>query len=286
LVEHCATIGLRPTLITNGQILARQENVARFKEDGVFDFLCSVHALEETYNEVTCARKGWQDLLQCIRNLNELDIPWRANCTMIAQNIAQLPRIARFVHENQGRVLNLISFNPFYEWERLQATGFQARHSEIAPHLKEALGYCDRVGLEANVRYFPFCLMVGHEDKCYNFQQLSYDSHEWNFQTWSFAERAFEHRLRSDTRRWIQANGMSILRHVVQKEKFNRFWAALIARKLYRRGRPCKRCGIRTLCDGFTKQYARRFGYSEAIPYAKKITDPTFFISRQHKIVD
>ena len=38
---------------------------------------------------------------------------------------------------------------------------FQARHSEIAPYLIEALEICDRVGYEVNVRYFPLCMMNG-----------------------------------------------------------------------------------------------------------------------------
>ena len=181
LLDYCNSIGLIPSLITNVQVLHREDRARAFKEHGVYDFLCSVHALGDTYNELTQTKNGWDMLVKWIDNLNRLDIPWRVNCTMMKTNMTQLRDIAQWVHERGARVINFINFNPFEEWQSKMDIDFQARHSQISPYLIEALEYCDKVGLEANVRYFPFCWMKGHEEKCYNFQQLSYDPHEWDF---------------------------------------------------------------------------------------------------------
>jgi len=184
LVRHCNEIGLRPTLITNMQALAQKDQAKEFKESGVFDFLCSVHNLYEDYDAVTQKDGAFQSVEKAIDNLNELGIPWRANCTMVKTNMGLLKDIAEWCHERKARVINFIEFNPFYEWRKMKAIDFQAKHSEIAPHLVKALEYCDSVGLEANVRYFPHCLLPGHEEKSYNFMQLPYDSHEWDFASW------------------------------------------------------------------------------------------------------
>ena len=171
LITFCNEIDLKPTLITNVQALAKEDRVKKFKDRGIYDFLCSVHALENTYNDIIQSKHGWKNLTEGIENINKHAIPWRANCTMTRLNMGQLKSIAQWVKDRNGRIINFINFNPFEEWKSKMDIDFQARHSEIGPLLMEALQHCDRIGLEANVRYFPFCHMKGHEEKCINFQQ-------------------------------------------------------------------------------------------------------------------
>jgi MoaA/NifB/PqqE/SkfB family radical SAM enzyme len=287
LVAYCRDIGLRPTIITNTQKLADPAVVSRYVDHGLFDFLCSVHAIGSVYDDITQARDGWSRLEKAIENLNDAGVPWRANCTLTRPVIPQLEEVARFVDSRHGRVLNFISFNPFYEWEEKGAGDFQARHSEIRPHLVRALEHCDRVGLEANVRYMPFCMMKGHEEKCYNFQQLSYDSHEWSYATWVFSERG----LFDPKTRWLwrvaAGNGIRWLGRALGEERAFRLWALKNRRSLYRQGDPCAECGLRRICDRFTKQYADRYGFEEADPYLDlDVSDPLHFITRQEKVVD
>ena len=82
--------------------------------------------------------------------------------------------------------MNFIAFNPFED----QETGIRthdnvARYSEIKPKLTEAMDILEEASIECNVRYVPLCIgEERHRKNFYNFQQLPYDHHEWDYQSW------------------------------------------------------------------------------------------------------
>jgi MoaA/NifB/PqqE/SkfB family radical SAM enzyme/SAM-dependent methyltransferase len=272
LLDYCNEIDLKPTLITNVQALAKEDKVKQFKDHGVYDFLCSVHALGDTYSELVQSRRGWKNLTEGIDNINKYEIPWRANCTMTRINMDQFKDIAQWVKDRNCRIINFINFNPFEEWKSKMDIDFQARHSEIGPRLVEALDHCDRIGLEANVRYFPFCHMRGHEEKCINFQQLSYDPNEWDFCSWYAPETRAPADKLPDSVRMAASNDEELHQFVAQAQK----------RALYVQSGACTQCSHFAICDGFTCQYHSRFGMEEAAPYqGPRLTDPATFIARR-----
>lgn len=277
LLDHCRKIDLRPSLITNTISLADADKVKKFQDHGVYDFLCSVHALTENYDMVTARKGAWKKLEQAVTNFGKVGMRWRTNCTMTSLNMRQLKRIAEFSFLNGSRAINFISYNPFYEWAQKMDIDFQARHSEIAPHLMEALDYCRKVGLEANVRYFPLCMMKGFEESAYNYPQLSYDPHEWDYCSW------FSDKTRNPASK--------LAKHYVDmaddEEKLHLYLAAITKFVGFDCNKTCRHCAAGAICDGFANQYARRFGISEMEPYTGSlITDPTHFIVNQKKIVD
>ena len=277
LAEHCREIGLRPSLITNAIILANMEKLRELRDHGVHDFLCSVHGLGDVYESITNRQGLWSKLTRAMANLDKAEMKWRANCTMTAINKHQLKEIAEFVFQNGARIINFISYNPFYEWAAKTDIDFQARHSEIAPYLAEALEYCDEAGLEANVRYYPFCLTKGHEEKCHNYSQLSYDPHEWDFCSW-FSEKTKNPSSKMPYYFNLMADN---------KEELHLFFAQKTKHVSYFRNQICAGCSMGFLCDGFTNQYAGRFGIGEMRPHTGDyITDPAHFIIRQRKVDD
>lgn len=272
LLDFCNRIDLKPTLITNVQALANEDRVKQFRDHGVFDFLCSVHALGNTYNEIVQSRHGWNNLTEGIENLNKHGIPWRANCTLTRLNMDQLKDIVQWVKDRNCRIINFINFNPFEEWKAKMDIDFQARHCEIGPRLVQALEHCDRIGLEANVRYFPFCHMKGHEEKCINFQQLSYDRNEWDFCSWYAPEtRAPSDKLPDSVR--VAASS---------EEELHHFIAQCLKKGMYVQNGPCLQCSHFLICDGFTRQYHSRYGMEEAAPFRGPILmQPAIFIVRR-----
>jgi MoaA/NifB/PqqE/SkfB family radical SAM enzyme len=277
LLDHCDTIGLRPSLITNMQALRDEEKVKRFRDHGVYDFLCSIHGLGDVYNHITATRHGWENILQATANLNRNGVRWRTNCTTVNTNMRQLKDIARYAYENGARAINYISYNPFYDWATKIDIDFQARHSEIAPFLIEALDYCDEVGLEANVRYMPFCMLRGHENKSYNYSQLSYDHHEWDYASW-YSDRT--QNPSSKLPGWMA-------RLIPDAEALHLYLGQRTKAVGFARPAVCRQCALGFICDGLTNQYARRFGTDECAPYVgPTVLDPTHFISTQLKVVD
>lgn len=277
LLDYCKEINLIPTLITNMQVLENLEKVKQFKEHGVYDFLCSIHALGDRYDLLTQKKGAWSKLVRAVENLQDCAMKWRVNCTMTETNRPQLQKIAKISYKNGARAINFINYNPFYEWAQKMDIDFQSTHSDIQPYLKEALDYCDEVGLEANVRYYPFCKMKGHEDKCYNYSQLSYDPHEWDFCSW-WSDKTCNP---SDK---ISEDLMKLMEN---EEDFRLFIAQKVKNQGFCQGDACRFCAAGFICDGFTNQYVNRFGMEEMEPYeGKVILDPKWFINNQEKVID
>ncbi len=64
------------------------------------------------------------------------------------------------------------------------------RYSEVATALNKALDILEAGGVEANVRYYPICIVEPrHRKSIYDFQQLPYDPHEWDYDSWTWTGR-------------------------------------------------------------------------------------------------
>ncbi|MCH8205150.1 MAG: hypothetical protein IID09_08290, partial [Candidatus Hydrogenedentes bacterium] len=201
-----------------------------------------------------------------------------------------------------------------------------ARYSDIKPRLTEAMDLLDEAGMECNVRYLPLCMAEErHRRNFYNFQQLPYDHHEWDYQSWMwtglqpqrmeggdlvppfrigpFADRVFrgnaemirDNYKRRPLRGKIRFTGQHFLCQIAQtvqgKETIYREEAkkrATIELK-YQYHDACGRCAMRNICDGFHGDYADLHGTSEATPIdegTKAVENPLHYIRKQVKIVE
>ena len=280
LVKHCNTIGLRPSMITNGIILSKEKKVIELKKAGVFDYLLSVHGLDEVYDYSVDLKGGFELQKKAVKILNNQNIPFRVNVTITKFNTPQLVDIAKYAKRINAKVVNFICFNPFYEWRNISGIDFQEQHTAIAMQLKKSLDYLRENRVEANVRYFPFCLLKHYEEHQFNYSQLPYDSHEWDFISWLKRTNPMH-------------QGLYLFNRLVFKDKkqapkkvYSKF-ALAVATKNYKKEQKCKKCSMNYLCDGLTNQYFNRFGDVELEPYSgKTIKDPTNYIKRQYKIID
>lgn len=185
LIQYCHEIGLYPTLITNGLSLAKPGRLEKFKEAGVRDFLVSLHGLGETHDEVVCRKGASTKIITAIERMIELDIPFRFNCTMSKPVVVQLPEIARKAVEYGANAVNYLAFNPFADQKGKRVAENVATYTDIKPYLTEAMDILDEHDIECNVRYLPICIAEPrHRKNFFNSQQLTYDHHEWNYESW------------------------------------------------------------------------------------------------------
>lgn len=181
LVAYCSQIGLKPTLITNGVMLAKKDVCQRLKDAGVYDFLFSIHGIGETYDKIVGLPGGSAKQMQALANLREVGIPFRLNCVLSKPVVDQLPKLAELTFSSGARAMNFIAFNPFVD----QTSGKRnsdtvATYAEVMKVLTPILDEFDRRNVECNVRYFPFCVFEErHRKFSQNFQQIVYDLHEW-----------------------------------------------------------------------------------------------------------
>jgi MoaA/NifB/PqqE/SkfB family radical SAM enzyme len=264
IVRHAADIGLRPTIITHGMHLAEMDRARAFADAGVHDFLVSIHGIGDTVREIHGrGRDNYAKQMAALDNLRALGIPFRFNVTMIKDNLAELEAIAGLAGEKGARVVNFLTFNPYFEWAADPEISFQARHSEIAPHLARAIDRCTALGVEANVRYMPPCQLPGREAHVYTGYQLPYDPHEWDYNSWYDTG----HEGTPDPDWYLDASHR-------QQQRHN-----------YSHVPACESCALRKICDGFHTQYVARWGGDEAKPYdGSPVDDPTHFVKQQRKI--
>jgi pyruvate-formate lyase-activating enzyme len=264
IVAHAAEIGLRPTVITHGMHLADLDRARAFAEAGIHDFLVSIHGIGDTVREIHGrGRDNFARQLAALDNLRTLGIPFRFNVTMIRDNLTELEAIAELAGTSGARVVNFLTFNPYFEWANQPEIPFQASHSEIAPYLAKAIDRCTQLGVEANVRYTPPCQLPDREAHVYTGYQLPYDTHEWDYNSWYDTG----HQGSPPPDWYLEASQQQQQRHH------------------YVQVPACGDCALRQVCDGFHAQYVARWGGGEAKPYpGPLVTDPLHFIQHQRKI--
>ena len=189
LCRYCADIGLHPTLITNGIALYRRRNVEDLKAAGVRDLLISVHALREVYDDIVGFAGGSTKQMRGIDNCVAVGLPFRFNAVLSKKAIPQFEEIAHLAVAKAARAVNFLAFNPFEDQAKggKRTTENVPRYSDVTPHLNAALDILEAGGVEANVRYYPICIVAPrHRKSIYDFQQLPYDPHEWDYNSWTW----------------------------------------------------------------------------------------------------
>ncbi len=325
LIRHCREIGLVPTLITNGLVLNRPGVLEQYRAAGLRDFLVSLHGVEEVHDEVVGVKGAYAKIIASIERMRDLRIPFRFNCTMSKPVVKVIPQVAEKAVQYGALAVNFIAFNPFSD----QLSGHRRadtvpRYSEIKPQLTKAIDLLEASGIEANVRYLPLCMAERrHRKNFYNFQQLSYDVHEWDYQSWLWTMMSTQMMgggnplppmmLGPGCRRIYKAPSDRMRDHyerrpLVQGAKFKAQHLLASLQQLvngkaamyraealerasldcgYQYGDACSRCNLRSICDGFHGDYAEFFGTGEAVSVTDvpHTEDPVTFIRAQEKVV-
>jgi len=328
LTRYCHDIGLYPTLITNGLVLAKPGALEAYQDANVRDFLVSFHGIGEVHDQVVGRSGAYDKLIGAVERMQALDVPVRFNCTMSEPVVPLLPEIAKKAIQFGAYVVNYIAFNPFGD----QTTGHRTsknvpRYADINVRLTESIDMLEAAGIEVNVRYLPICIAEPrHRKNFYNFQQLPYDTHEWNFDSWQWtmtgpqmgrpdvgpsptsrlgwgASRIY--RPSDDAlsrlflvRRPVATRLVFGAQHAAARLNAALYGKPAIYRKearvraecdcQYKYHALCKECAARNVCDGFHGDYAELFGTDEARPIndLAPTDDPCFFIREQEKFVE
>jgi len=324
LIRYCNDIGLHPTLITNGVALAKRERAAAFKESGVRDFLVSVQGLGPVYDDIVGMQDGWIRQMEGLRNMVELQIPIRFNCVLSKPVVEQLPQVAELAIKTGAYVVNFLTYNPVEDQGQGDKRSIDnvARISELSGPLGEALDTLEAAGVEANVRYAPMCAVEPqHRKSVHTFHQLSYDSHEWDFASWSWSGRQPQRMaagpldppsvlrpqllmgsLRQSARKMAHVRGLKGLMRAGHRVT-ERMLSLLMSEKThvysnnaqmraqddgYRQVPACKSCDLRSICCGVHGDYTQMFGSDEviAVDEGGLVDDPNYYTRHQRKYVE
>jgi uncharacterized Fe-S cluster-containing radical SAM superfamily protein len=308
LIDYCNTIGLFPSLITNALLLDRKEKVREYQKAGVRDFLVSVHGLGPVHDWAVGLDGAHARQMKALRNLIEVGIPFRINTVMTSASITHLPQVAKLAVRTGASVVNFLTFLPFSD----QATAGARtapnlpRYSDAAGPLADALDLLSETRVEANVRFFPHCLLPArHRKSCFNLQQLPYDHGEWDFASlaWTSSRpqrerncdpspptklavermpdwlRHLERRLAAFPllRRIAVKAAVRVLRVLLKRKQrrpslqardgpYREFARALASGTGYTYAPNCAACDAQEICDGIHGDYGALFGTGEVRP--------------------
>ncbi len=304
LTAHCADIGLKPTLITNALVLDNNQKCKKLKLAGIDDLLISVHGLGDAYDAMCGVKGAHKRQMKALENLMAEEIPFRFNCVLAKSALPHLEGVAKLAIETGARVMNFIAFNPFEDQQNNGRSSHDVpSYSEVSPPLIMAMDILEDAGIECNVRYYPLCMVPEkYRKNLYNFQQLPYDCHEWDYASWSWSAEPPQRRRDGELTEPFslrEANMRSSLfssstewpdyltdKNISREDEY-RHSAIIRARQhcSYQYAPRCDQCSLKQICDGFHGDYASLWGAWEAIPVEleNNVTSPVFYIRYQKK---
>lgn len=308
LSRHCDSIGLKPSLITNALVLHKEDACKKLQDAGVRDLLVSIHGLGEAYEKNVGVPNSHAKQMKALENLAKIGLPFRFNCVLAKSVLPDLVEIAKLAIDTGARVVNFITFNPFEDQQNKQRSLANVpRYTDATVELMRAFDALEVADVESNVRYLPFCMVKEkYRKNIYNFQQLPYDLHEWDYASWSWTGQTPQRMRDGDVTPTLslrQANTHSGLfgkdghpgyldDESISKADEYRHSAMIRAREhcQYAYAPQCEECAMQPICDGFHGDYAGMFGADEATPInpgaQEKIDDPLYYAREQQKIVE
>ena len=156
----------------------------------------------------------------------------RINCTVYQKNYGGLEQYSKIIKDIDPFEVNFLTLN---HWD--DSSTFEPIDDYVA--LTDSIKRCidlikDQIKL-INVRYTPYCFMVGYEKYVCNQYQHIYDIYDWNKE--------------------IYSGKLDVSKSYTYNEKIDLAYAAAKVERLqtYKKPLSCIRCKYFNICDGIEK---------------------------------
>jgi MoaA/NifB/PqqE/SkfB family radical SAM enzyme len=252
ILDYCKSKGLKVSTLSNGYKFANKEFLAKSKEHGLEEILFSVHGYDkDSHNILVGHRKGFENIIQAIKNAHELGILVRINCTVTHKNYKNLPsKFVQLIKELRPFEVNFLTLN-YWDDAGVQET---INYSEVTPYVHQTIDLLKDLVDIINVRYTPYCFMKGYEQYVCDYYQHIYDVYDWNVAVYD--QRVDPEHYRKDP-------------HVALYEA-----AARKRNWTYYKKKECLDCKHYYICDGVEKQIKNIELHPEP---GEKITQVNFY---------
>jgi len=163
--------------VSNGYKFRDIEFLRKSQQHGLREILFSLHGYnEESHNAMVGNKQGFKSITQAIANAHELGIIVRINCTVTETNVNHISTdFVELVKTLNPLEVNFLTLN---FWGHSKATPVQYEYA--TSEIKKAIDGLTGVIKYINVRYTPYCYMVGYEHYVCNTYQHIYDVYDWN----------------------------------------------------------------------------------------------------------
>lgn len=230
------------------------EFIKKSKEYGLNEILFSLHgATEEIHEKITGIKGSFNKIIQAIKNAKELGIITRINCTVYDLNYKLLENeYIVLIKDLRPIEVNFITLrydtdNNYFRFNN---------YKEVTDSIKICIDNIKNDIKFINVRYTPYCYMIGYEKYVCNYYQHIYDIFDWNLA--------------------IYNHNINTYKKYTQKEKLQHQYDAAKNFRIncYFKKDECKNCKYFYICDGVEHQLKE----TELFPHnGEKIYDVNFY---------
>jgi MoaA/NifB/PqqE/SkfB family radical SAM enzyme len=233
ILDYCNERFEHVSCLSHGGKFANKDFVEESKAHGLKEILFSLHgATAEVHDAITNRKGSFERILKGIKNAQEAGLIVRLNCTVYHRNYEQLPTVfADLVNDIKPLEINFITLN-YWGDVKLDNVGY----TQMTDAIKSCI---DRLnGMIINVRYVPYCYMVGYEKYvCDQFQHI-YDIYDWN-------KEVFSHNV-------------DISKQYTDDQKLALAYAEAGRQRslFYHKDMTCTQCKHFHICDGVEKELA------------------------------
>lgn len=227
ILDYCNTKGLYISTVSNGFMFNSKRFMEISKNKGLKEILFSLHGYnEETHNSVVNNNYAFQRIMQAITNAKELGIIIRLNYVVNKKSVDNPDAYAKFLNEIKPLEINFLTLNYFGIANEYMS------YEESTNHIKKIIDSIDIKYI--NVRYTPYCYMVGYEQYVCNTFQHIYDLYDWNMALYDMSLEPVIYKKDQEDCLYEQA----------KKDRIN----------LYFKPNQCIQCKYLFICDGIEKQ--------------------------------
>jgi pyruvate-formate lyase-activating enzyme len=281
LIRYAKAKGFRKVcIITNGIALANKGYYKNLVDAGLDETLFSLQGCDDANHDSFVNVQGsFKRMMAAIEFAASFGIKVRTNTVVHKKNYRDLVRICRLVVPFNPVQVNFIVVNDWQCAGKLFGN-FVCSYTEMAPYLKDSCDFLSASLGNINVRYIPFCMMLGYEKYICDIMQLKYDPYEWLPWVRAMLEKHY---------RWYLTAGLigfGLLTHQAPLKllgmKGQDFLDECIINGIrrygYRQGAQCRGCRYRLICDGLERTYAHLLGFKELKrAEGERIVEPYYF---------
>ena len=219
--------------LSNGWALAREDFLIKSKQAGLKEIMFSVHGYDETSHDTIVRRKGaWKRINQAIELAHKHEIIVRINCTVYQQNINGLLDYHEVLKRLKPLEVNFLTLNYWINNHNATPIDYKQATNNIKHCIDKIKGHVKYI----NVRYTPYCYMVGYEEHVCNQYQHIYDRYDWNKEIYGY--------------------DLDVSREYTHQEKIDLAHEAAHRQRqeTYTKPVECFKCKYFNICDGVEKQ--------------------------------
>lgn len=233
ILDYCNDKFDSISTLTNGWAFANEDFLVKSKQHGLKEILFSVHGFDQTSHDAIVRRKGaWDKITRAIELAHKHGIIVRINCTVYQRNHEGLKNYHHVIKNLKPKEVNFLTLNYWVNNQFAEPINYE----QVTDSIKTCIDNLKNDVKYINVRYTPYCYMVGYEKYVCDQYQHIYDIYDWNLEIYN---------LDIDTNR-----------EYTHEEKINLAYDTAYERRLrdYKKDQPCLSCKYFNICDGVEKQ--------------------------------